>query len=185
MECLFHKALTLLLTTAVLTGSLVPPGIRHAHAAGDQPHSQGSHVEAHAGHNHGSRHHHHDSSHEFRDHDESAQARVDNGLGQSIAHMHFSFFGFDFSFPLPHRDGSDGPLTPDERQLEVVRLTDDVTPVSRVDVVNAVAVTTAPLDYFDRFDAEMSRSAKSGVRAVDRILLCDSARFERSGVLLI
>ena len=179
MGRMFHKSLTLLLTIAVLAGSLVTPGFRHAHAAGDQPHSQGSHVEAHAGHNHGSRQRHHDSSHEFR----NVRALVDNGLGQSVVHTHFSFFGFDFSLPLRHRDGSDGPQTQDERQLGVVRLIGDVIPVSRVDVIDAVDVATAPLDYFDRFDAEMPRLAKSDVRAVDRILLCDSARCERSGVL--
>ena len=67
----------------------------------------------------------------------------------------------------------------------VVQLIGDVIPVSRVDVADVVDVATAPLDYFDRSDAEISRTAKPRVRAVDRILLCDSARFERSGWLLI
>jgi len=98
--------------------------------------------------------------------------------------MHFLFGWFEFSVPLPNREGSDRPLTPDERLVGVARLIGDVIPVPIVDVVDVIEVV-APLASFDGFDPKLSRSAKPASQAVDRILLCDSARCERSGVLLI
>jgi len=198
---LCHKALKLVLASAVLVGSLVPPAFCHAHTAGDRPHSHNSELGEHSkrdehGHVHDhkvSKEHHHRSQHSDDDdcsletpkHVESAPTLGDNEVERSARHSHFFFVGFSFSFPLPFSDESDNPLTPDERHLEYVRLTTDVVLASRVDLSDAVDVATAAPVFLDRFDAAMSRTTKSSIRPVDRILLCDSARCERSGVLLI
>ena len=187
MGRLFHKALTLLLTTAVLTGSLLPPALSHAHAEGDRPHSQRSEAVINDDHAHS----HHTEKHDHADHSEQDRGEsmppfLVGGTKESSIHLHVFVFGIDFSIPMPHRDGSDDPLTPDDGgHIEYVRLTTDVVLASRVDLSVAVDVAAAASVFPDRHDAALSLTARFGIRTVDRILLCDGARFERSGVLLI
>ena len=66
------------------------PARQHSHAAGDRPHSHGNarNVHSHDGHAHQHEHGH--------DHD---------GLAPSVAHVHVTLFGVDFTLPAESDDG--------------------------------------------------------------------------------
>lgn len=169
MMWFFHKALTYLLTMAVLVGSLVPPAFCHSHAFGSLSHSHHSGQDR-SGQDHCGRH------------DESAHQIVDNGIEGGSVHSHFSFLGMDFSFPLPSEDGANDPLAQDGQFLVIARLTDDFTLVSRVDLAGVIGLFATPLNDID---AEILRTASRNVRANNLTPMCGGAHIDWSGVLLI
>lgn len=196
MKRLLHKATTILLSGAVLASSVLPPAVCHAHAEGDRPHSHKQHHEQPGSdeHDHGHGHHHDAaavSEHDDRHHEPSAHEDEDaaGGIEPALAHLHFSIAGFDFSIPLPSDDGSDGPLSPtgdNAGYFGIVRLTDDTITVPRVAFADLVELSaSAPLAIGSLVDAPQHAARWRCVRAAGRTLLCDSARCERSDVLLI
>lgn len=196
MKRLLHKAMTILLSGAVLASSVLPPAVCHAHSEGDQPHSheQGHEHADSDQHDHGHGHHHDGAAvsdhHEHRHHapSEHEDEPATGGIESASAHLHFSIAGFDFSLPLPSHDGSDEPLSPlgdNAACFGLVRLTDDTVTVPRVDLTDLVDLSaSAPLASASLVDQTQQTARWLCVRAVDRTLLCDSARCERSGVLL-
>lgn len=196
MKQLLQNVMTILLSGAVLASSVLPPAVCHAHSGGNRDHAHGRDHGApdstHHHHDHG--HHHHvsdDSDHEGHDHERPANEspRSDAEIELAAAHLHFSIAGFDFSLPLPSDDSSNGPLSPtghDAGYVGVVRLTDDTITVPRVDLSAVVDVSiVGPLVVDSSVDAAVQAARWLCAWTTDRTLLCDSARCERSGVLLI
>ncbi|MDA1165950.1 MAG: hypothetical protein O3B13_22870 [Planctomycetota bacterium] len=194
MKRLFHKAMTILLSGAVLASSVLPPAVCHAHAGGNRHHShERDHAEpASNDHKHDHGHHHHmadDSDHQGQDHERPANElpQCDAEIELAVAHLHLSIAGFDFSLPLPSDDGSNGPLGPtrdDAGYFGIVRLTDDTITVPRVDLSTVIDVSiAAPVVVDSLVDAAVQAARWLCARTADRTLLCDSARCERSGVL--
>ena len=197
MSRLFHSVMTILLSGAVLASSVLPPAVCHAHSGGDRSHShKQDRRQSDSGlHDHEHGHRHDDSAvsdhdeHRHREPSEREDERVTGGIEPALGHLHFSIAGFDFSLPLPSHDVSDGPLSSTGDQagcFGVVRLTDDTITVPRVELSDVVDLSTpAPLAIAALFDATQHAARWRCILADDRSLLCDSARCERSGVLLI
>jgi len=187
----FRQPLVAMLSIVVAAASMLPPAVCHAHEAGDRGHS---HRLADAGRcddgsHHACGHHHRGSDHaSHTDHRHGGRdgRNSERGLETPVAHVHYLVFGFDFPLPVPIDD--EEPLFPTSDDLvsvRVVRLTDDFTVTSQtdltcvIDVSLAYSLTTAVSAGEDDAAARWLRSR------VDRVLLSDSVRCERSGVLLI
>jgi len=156
----------------------MPPAIRHAHQGGsDRDHSHDTVA------NHdpapGHHHHHHEGADHRHEHPDTTAPTV---LGDYLVHLHWKLFGLDFCMPAPQQSEHDedrGALRP-----ALVRFVDELPTLipggghwQGVPVVAApapgprvVAVKTSPLHP---------------PNLVVSIPLCDSARLERSGVLLV
>jgi len=170
------------MSSAVLAATLIPPPLCHSHAAADTPHSHApdqtnspehepvaGESHSHRDHGHGTANHHHGSAAE--------------GLHPEAAHLHLTLIGFAFSLFLPV--GSDShsldPTHP-KTLLAVVLADDDVIRASRVELIGAEGVSAAvPGDT----PVAVSAASSLQVSGIDPLLLCDRARCERSGVLLI
>lgn len=150
--------------------SLAPPPLRHVHEGGSRPHThqQASHAHHHHGHRHAHRHSH-------------TLASVD-----PKAHLHLSWLFIDWTFPLQ----SPGDSDPAERGTQ---LPPAVTAQAAAPATHAVDEGGRWLDLSlsgtdhqlaPTFDALRSPSCGDALRSA-RGLLCDTARRERSGVLLI
>lgn len=164
--------MTLLISALVLTWGTVPPGVQHAHTGGnDSSHQHGDrHDEpSHASHCHGSN----------GSHDERAIVSGVSLLSDFVVHLHLQWLGIEFSMPVSERpdDGRDDPdIVPTaivgsaNRTLPAVpsfgRLLSVVIGMPSHDVVQDLALLSRGPDF------------------TGSIPLCDSARFERSGVLL-
>lgn len=200
MQKLIHNAMAVLLSGVVLASSVLPPLVCHAHVGGEQEHS---HHAAEADHHHSGVHakdDRHRGEDEAEGHPPQSMTRNvchlmsdaghhhEHGLESPVSHLHVSIGGFDFSLPLPIPENSNGPLSPvdDDAGFTVFgRLTDDFTVVSQVDLASVVDVTVADSLKTDvPVDDDTARARWLDSRA-DRSFLCDSARGERSGVLLI
>lgn len=192
-----HNLLTTLLSCTVLLAALLPPAVSHVHAVGDQPHSheaaeQNQHSHSHS---HGHGHHHengHPAHHASTDDHETPSDRDDEGAAATLAstaHIHVTIAGLNFSLPLPSDSGSNTPLMPVDDHGDgngVFRLTSDTVTVPRVDLSSAIDVSVASPMLVDSVAGLMNAAAQwMQWRATDRVCLCDSARCERSGVLLI
>lgn len=197
MKRLLHKVMTILLSGVVLASTVLPPAVCHAHAEGDRPHShEHSHERPESDeHDHGHGHQHdaaavsHHDEHRHHEPSEHEDERATGGIEPASGHLHFSISGFDFSLPIPSDDGSDGPLSPTGHNagyFGIVRLTDDTVTVPCVDFADLVNLSAStPLAIASLVDQTPQTARWLCVRAADRTLLCDSARCERSGVLLI
>lgn len=191
MKRLLHKAMTILLSGAVLASSVLPPAVCHAHAEGNRSHSHDGADEEQAAdeHHHHGHHHHHHATHSDHKHDPPEPDDGDGGGSEpAVAHLHFLIAGFDFSWPLPSDNGSSGPLTPATDNagfLGVGRLTDDTIAVTRIDLSSAVDVSFGHLMTIGASADAGDATARWLRGRVDRTFLCDSARCERSGVLRI
>jgi hypothetical protein len=157
----------LLLSAAVLLGSIVPPGQRHAHAAGDVPHN---HDKQHAHDHSGDAHHHHTTD----QHGLSTPAVKP----AAVAHVHFACWLFDLTMPV--RDESE---TEDNQPLYLVRLIDDCLPTT------ISGPNTHPVDmpsHLQSIAVDRPALARRATAPPDTaVLLCDAARHERSGVQLL
>lgn len=170
-----QKTTNLLLSALVLAWGIVPPGVQHVHAGGSDP-----------THGHGERHevahdgsHHHESDDEHHD-----QATVsDVSLpADDVLHLHWRLLGVEFSMPVseePVEDDADGDAVPSA----IVRVISEIVPATQAGPAFGrvlPAAICAP-------GADVARSLEPIPRPpnlVTSIPLCDSARLERSGVLL-
>ena len=194
MRSWFDNLLTMLLSCSVFLTALVPPAVSHSHTVSDLPHTQKvseqeqcqqAHIHNHT---HGNGHSHHHQQTSCPENSGSQTKRHSEAIPVSAAHVHFTFFGLSLSLPSPHDAGSNAPFMPGDYGDEsgVIRITDDTLTVSRVDITSAVDVSIALLVTVDAAVALESEAAQRRHRtAADHIRLCDSARHERSGVLLI
>jgi hypothetical protein len=166
----------LLLSALVLAWGIVPPAIRHGHEGGEE-----------ANHSHEAvAHHEHDhDGHQHPGHEDSqpAGAVVSPGAFRGlVVHLHWSLFGVDFSVPVsqnePPEDGSNNA------EPALVRLVDSVpSPVlgnSSFAGDSSAAAAQAGLD-----SAVAPTSLLTTGKLTQSAPLCDRARHERSGVLLV
>lgn len=173
---LIPTALSVVLSASVLACGITPPAIRHAHHGGaDTNHC----------HDDGAKHdsetcHHHEPDGSDHRHEEAVGTAL-ACLGDSLAHLHWRIFGLSFCMPTP-QDGEhdeDGGGT----SSALVWLVDELpTLIQTGERSQGVPLAAPPAPGADRVAAESSPSHHSP--PVSAIPLCDSARLERSGVLL-
>jgi hypothetical protein len=180
---LFHKLMTALLVAAILSGSLLSPAMRHAHAGGGVPHSHTADLAGRDRSHEQHRHCHGGHPHTHDDRDASRESSQGH-LAEDAAHLHIALLWFDFTLPL-EGDPGEAPLPVGEESLVVLRLTPDaVFSVAHV-VVEMVDQWTAAAAPAALRDAEGLLAVRPPQGRADQNLLCDSARGARSGVLLI
>jgi hypothetical protein len=184
------RPIALLLAALTLALGLLPPALGHAHDLGDRPHRHD------LDHHHDHDRAHHDHRHASPDHDDAhddGQAgphRASSPTGPAIgrlatAHLHIDLGAFGLTIPTPS-EPPDGPgrPTPDDPAIGAA---DDETIPARIEaspftvpwpgslVVARVDAAPPVLPSVLRFAAARGTSPP----------LCDAARHERSGVLLI
>ena len=170
-----QKTMNLLLSALVLAWGIVPPGFQHAHVGGSEPthlHSKCHAVAHHDSHDHESDEEHHEPA---TDPDVSL-------LAGYVLHLHWRLLGVEFSMPLPEQPvggGDDGDTVPPT----VVRVMNEVVPATQAGPsfcrMLLVAICTPSADVVWTLTP-----APRSPNLVASIPLCDSARLERSGVLL-
>ena len=172
-------ALSFLLSASVLAWGTMPPAIHHAHhGSSARDHCHDTVVVA-AKHdlNHGHHHNHDGSDHRHEDVDVTAPT----ALGDFVVHLHWMLCGLDFCMPAPpedEHDEDDGAT-----RLALIRLIDELPTVSpRGYHSRGAPMIAPPVLGPHRVAVEVSPSHPPN--RIASIPLCDSARFERSGVLL-
>lgn len=170
-----RRMLNLLLSALVLGWGIVPLGVQHAHAGGgDATHRHDNCNEV---------AHHRSHEHDFDDeHHEHASLPEVVPLADYILHLHWRFLGVDFSMPVPEKpaDGNDdeGTVPP-----AVVRVVNEIVPATQASPSFGrvlLAAVCMPSSDVVRSLEPIPRSPN----LVTSMPLCDSARLERSGVLL-
>ncbi len=170
-----RKTLNLLLSALVLAWGIVPPGVQHSHAGGgDTTHRHG---DCHEVAQHGS--HDHDCDDE---HHENATVPDVSLSADYVLHLHWRLFGMEFSMPAPEQpaDGGDDEGT---------------APPAIVRAAHDTVLTAQAGPSFGRMLLAASRTPSADMvwslqpirrppNLITSIPLCDSARLERSGVLL-
>ena len=175
-----QRTLSLLLSALVLTWGTVPPGIQHAHVGGSDSTHRHDHcheVAHHDSHDHGS--HHHDSHGEDHKHATVSDVCV---LSDFVAHVHLRWLGIQLSLPVPE-DPADGDAGDSVPVVIVLSVDQTVPPTGAGPSFSRVflAAICAPSADVVRPLAPIPRPPN----LVMSIPLCDSARLERSGVLLV
>ena len=170
-----RKTMTLLLSALVLAWGIVPPGIQHAHMGGSNSthrHDNCQEVAHHDSHDHES-----DEEH----HEHTTETPVSQ-LADYVLHLHWRLLGVEFSMPVPEEPvegGDDGNTVP----LAIVRGMSEVVPLT----LTSPSFGRVLLAAICTPSADVVRSLEPIPRSpnlVTSIPLCDSARLERSGVLL-
>ena len=171
----FHNAISLLLAAALLTNSVAVTHFSHIHAGGEECHSHGAEADhGHVGCHEGG--HAHEGISAERDDD----GNVTHLTTGPIPHAHVSLFGFMFSLPSSDKSGPN-----EDEPDELAALDDDpaIVPINhlvRCDDVRPGSPLSCPGDTIVQIPATKTLCAQ-----VPTPPLCDRARFERSGVLLI
>lgn len=172
-----RTSLNFLVAIALFAWTSMPPAIVHSHSDGDDP-----------GHRHEVRttqhdhHHHHDPTH-AANHAHAETAALDSVQSRTFAtHCHWQLLGFRFALPIS-RGKSDRH---DERDMEragIIDLADGDGLAAPTGGVCLVAVFGSSFTAFTAFVSQVSTPQESQ-RQTSSTPLCDSARLERSGVLL-
>jgi hypothetical protein len=179
-----QRGIRLLLSILLIAGNGISPGVTHAHAEGDRPHRHEHHGDGDIVHSHS--HRTGDHGHGHHDHGNRADQIVPDDdpcrVEESIAHTHINVFGVPLTLPLKEEGGS-------QRNQEL--------PVVKVDALAAACVVRANNLPTAGFWISLSalppcvRSALDNDVSMCRapqathIPLCDTARRERSGVLVV
>jgi hypothetical protein len=155
---------------------VLPPALRHTHEGGGEKDHRHFAV-AGQGEEHG-HYHDRDAGHHGHEHESVAAPPV---LADAVVHLHWEIFGFGFSMPAPdqseHGDNGNG-LEP-----ALVRLADELPTVNANGGSPARASPLSPPELaLDLVPVTTSPSRPPNL--ITSIPLCDSARLERSGVLL-
>ena len=181
----FGRNLVILLLIAVMEMPVVsPPALRHSHPDGDTSHRYDvATVKLHGhSHAHGPRHS-HSSGQGHRT--EAAKAkhshddRASHSAQSPVEHYHVFWFGFEFSMPLPAPEHSDSPRTMANVEQWVPLISEIILPDAATDGSSVrIADLAMPTGLTPRLPARpLQKSATAW--------LCDTARHERSGVLVI
>lgn len=169
-----RTGLTLLLSATVFLGSVMPPAVQHAHGGVDQAHNHKATPTAHT-HSHPHRHSH--------PHQSKPQKKL---ATLPTWHRHITLFGWDF-----HLASSDSPNGSSPRSCD---LNDQIETLVRLFETNFVVASAPSFDWVNiglplvmgcaaiEYDGVIS-SFDRHVRA--SLPLCDAARGERSGVLVV
>lgn len=187
MRKLSRHLLTLLLITLMAIPAVSPPVLRHSHADGDTSHRYGAATVAGDGHSHahGAKHS-HSSRHVHRLGTSAKHAHEDSDACSAafpVAHAHLFWFGIEWSVPNPASDhsGRTPPVASVEQWVPLV--SEIVLPDARQDGSNIVAADRAVRTELEPL--LLVRSAISPLKEPAVARLCDTARRERSGVLVI
>ena len=166
----------LLLSTLVLAWGIVPSAIRHGHEGGEDTNHRHEAVA-----NHGRDHD--DRGHSSDADSQPAGSEVSPAVLRSlVVHLHWSLFGVDFSVPVSEDDQPDDGSNAAEPA--VVRLVDSVpTPAIENDRSPSNSLVTASQPGLD--SAVVPTSSLTTPSLTQSAPLCDRARHERSGVLLV
>jgi hypothetical protein len=172
----------------------MPPAIRHAHHGGgdrDHGHDAVAKHDLDHGHHHdheGADHRHDDLDHGHHHDHEGADHRHDDAdvtaptlLGDFVVHLHWKLFGLDFCTPVRQEDehDEDGGAS----KLALIWLVKELPTVISGGDHSQVAPLVAPPVPGPRLVVAKA-SPSHPPNPVTSIPLCDSARLERSGVLL-
>ena len=167
--------MNLLLSALVLAWGMVPPGVQHAHSAGNDTthrHGDGHEVAQRASHDHRG---------DGEDHEHAATVPDVWRLADYVLHLHWRFLGMEFSMPV-----SEEPADGDQRDrvsLATVLRVDQTVPATQA----GPSFCRVLLAGICTPHADVVRTLTPVPRPpnlVTSIPLCDSARLERSGVLL-
>lgn len=188
MRLLARNLMTLLLIAVMAMPAVSSPALRHRHVDGDKSHEHDVATAELPGHSHG-----HGSSHSPSPRDcHSADAttakhshddRVSHSAESPVEHLHVFWFSFQSSLPLSAPERSDSPR-PTANTEQWVPLISEVTLPDASQVgsqIPAVDLLT-PTELTPRLP---SRSEVRPPHESAVALLCDTARRERSGVLVI
>jgi hypothetical protein len=170
-----NNTMNMLLATLLVVNSVGAYGYHHAHAGGDESHSHGGDAIV----------THECDSHTCPEHDDHSRENPNEGetrlASATIAHAHFSFFGFELSIP----DSDDSRQHDDDpRSMTFVSLGDDCEVVVSARYADIELLRTLSLTAYNS-DVAATPTAEPSTPQVLSKCLCDSARFERCGVLLI
>lgn len=188
MRFLSRNLVTVLLIVVMAMPALSPPALRHSHAAGDRPHdhrvAQRGHSHSHGPtHSHSSRHHHRHHRTDVTTAKHSHDAGEAHSATPPVEHYHVFWFGFTTSLPLPAPEHSDSPGAMPKKDQWVplapeIRLPDATQDGSTLVAVDLCTPTCLTPRLPDRSEAHPPRRCAI-------VLLCDTARRERSGVLVV
>ncbi len=176
LDRLGRTSLKLLVAAAVLAWTSLPPAIVHSHSDGDDPAHR---HEAHATHHDD---HHHDSP-DTADHFHAGPASSDCGESTTLAvHCHWQLFGFWFALPV----SSDQRERADDRSPVKVALVDlaDGDGVAAPTGISMARAVCQPSPAATPEFVPLTSISRGSQRPISATPLCDSARLERSGVLL-
>lgn len=184
-----RNLLTLLLIVVMAMPALSPPALRHTHADGDRSHDHRVAATDHEHtHSHGPTHSHSPRHSQRHAADLKTAKHSHNGCeGHSatphVEHFHVFGFGFTTSLPLPAPERSDSPRAIPNVDQWVPLISEVPLPDTSQDGLNVlVAELCTPATLTPRM-ADRSEIRPLRQSAVN--LLCDTARRERSGVLVI
>lgn len=184
MRSLGHLLMTLLLIAVMAIPAMSPPALRHSHADGDKSHQHGA--ASAERHTHGPRHAHsprHRHSADAAKTKHTHDDRASQSPQSPVEHLHVFWFGIQFSLPLsaPERSDSPRPMVSTEQWVPLI---------SEVTLPDAFQVGShiPAVDLLTSTELTPRLTAHSEVRPLPQLaaaLLCDAARRERSGVLVI
>lgn len=172
----------LLLSAVLLAGAVISPGFRHSHLGGDSSHTHDRVSDSHTQHAHA---HYHDHQHHHCPHshqDVGATFARKHGA-TSVPHIHVTFLLFDLTLPVPPGEHSDQDTDQPGELVYVLRPVTDGFHVGNVDT--DYQLQGAPLLNSIYRPAPVAKPPrKHSFPPGGAILLCDTARHERSGVQL-
>ncbi len=173
-----RTSLKLVAVAAVLAWTTMPPAIVHSHREGDDPTHRHDISTAHHDH-----HHHHGPSHAAR-HAHTRPA-APNGVesGPVAVHCHWQLLGFWFAFPSS-RERSDREDECGIGKVMIVDLADGDGFASPTGIALTLSVCQPGPAASPGFVPLVS-TLQGPQRSTSATPLCDSARLERSGVLLV
>jgi hypothetical protein len=170
-----NTLLRLTLTLALMLNIVSPPAFAHAHPGGDRAHDHQTVDSRPHSHSHDGDHRH---PHAADDH-----ITHRNQITGAIPHVHLSCFGLDFTLPIDSE--SDSPLHDSiEWNVGLCGEVWQSCVTVRTAYSSSAAIPIAPFIYAVNLVKLNSRLSR-GFRIACHIPLCDTARFERSGVQLI
>ncbi len=188
MRVLALNLVTLVMIAVMAIPAVSSPAFRHRHVDGDKSHQHGvASAERHEHwHSHGPkksqspRHSHAaDVTKAKHAHDD----RTSHSAQPPVEHLHVFWFGFEFSLPLSTPGHSDSPRLTASTEQWVPLISEVTLPGSPQDGSRILAVDLLmPTGLTPRLPA---RSEVRPLRQPAVALLCDTARRERSGVLVI
>lgn len=186
MRFLSRNLVTVLLIVVMAMPALSSPALRHSHADGDRSHD---HRVVHHGHSHGPNHS-HSSRHHHRHHHTDAKTAKHSHDGDEahsamppVEHYHVFWFGFATSLPLSAPERSDSPRAISKMNQWVPLVSEFRLPDAAQDGSSLVAVDhCTPTGLTPRLP---NRSEAHPPQTSAMVLLCDTARRERSGVLVV
>lgn len=180
MRFLARNLVTLLLIAVMAMPAVSSPALRHRHADGDKSHRHGVETVERDGHSH---------SAPLSDrvgtttakhaHDE----RVSDSAQLQVEHLHVFWFGFQTSMPLSAPESSDSPRPMVSTEQWVPLISEVTLPDGAQDELDMLAIDlSTPTGLTPRL---LARSEVRPPHESVVALLCDTARRERSGVLVI